>query len=57
MMNDPIVEEMRNAGRKMQEESGNDIHKYFDLIRESEKKHKKEGWKIVDEVPNQMEHA
>lgn len=50
MMKDPIVEEMRNAGRKMQEECGNDLHKYFQMIRESEKRHKKEGWKFVDKT-------
>ena len=48
---DPIVEEMRNAGRKIQEECGNDLHKYFEMLRESEKRHRKEGWKYADLKP------
>jgi hypothetical protein len=41
----------------MQEESGNDLHKYFELIRESEERHKKDGWKYADEVPQHKKAA
>jgi hypothetical protein len=51
MVKDPIVEEMRNAGRKIQEECGNDFHRYFLRIVEGTEKLKKEGWKVVSEVP------
>jgi hypothetical protein len=48
---DPIVEEIRNTARKMQEECGNDLHRYFQRIVEGTEKLKKEGWKVVSELP------
>ncbi len=55
MIDDPIVEEMRNAARKMQEKCGNDLHKYFKMIEEGTKRHEKEGWKVVSELPEHKE--
>lgn len=49
---DPIVEEMRKAGRKIQEECGNDWDKFADRIQENEKKLKAEGWKFAGSVPS-----
>jgi hypothetical protein len=54
MINDPIVEEMRNAGRKMQEECGNDFNCYFDRILENQKELEKEGWKVVRKEHNKI---
>ncbi len=48
--NDPIVDEMRNAGRKIQEECGNDWDKFAERIQANEKKLKADGWKFVDAV-------
>ncbi len=44
---DPIVEEMTNAGKKIQEECGNDWDKFAERIQENEKKLKAEGWKFA----------
>ena len=47
MWNDPIVEEVRKAGKKLSDKCDNDIHKFADMIRRYEKKREKEGWKFV----------
>ncbi len=54
---DPIVEEMTNAGKKIQEECGNDWDKFAERIQENEKKLKAEGWKFVSEVPEHKEET
>ncbi len=36
-MNDPVVEEVREIRRKIFEECGNDLHRYFERLREKEK--------------------
>jgi hypothetical protein len=56
MMKDPIVEEMRNAGRKIQEECDNDWDKFAQRIQENEKKLRAEGWKFADNLPIQHRH-
>jgi hypothetical protein len=48
MWNDPIVDEVRKARRKIANECGNDIHKLAKMIREKEKERKKQGWKFVN---------
>ena len=37
MINDPIVEEVRKARQELFDQCGNDLHRYFEFIRESEK--------------------
>ncbi len=39
MFNDPIVEEIHQIREKIMEECDWDIDKFFEMIRESEKKH------------------
>lgn len=39
MWNDPIVTEVRRAGQRLFEEAGNDLHVFFQRLREAEKKH------------------
>jgi hypothetical protein len=46
---DPIVEEIRKTARRIQEECGNDLHRFSQRITENEKKLKAEGWKSVSE--------
>ena len=36
-MNDPIVEEVRAAGTRLFEASGNDLHKFFEILRRNER--------------------
>ena len=40
MWKDPIVEEVRNAGKEMQRQANNDLHTFFENLRKNEKKHK-----------------
>jgi hypothetical protein len=47
MWKDPIVEEVREAGKKLSEKCGNDVHEFAKMIRLAEKKREKEGWKFV----------
>ena len=37
-MRDSIVEEVREIGRKIEAECGDDLHRYFERLREVEKK-------------------
>ncbi len=41
MYSDPIVEEVREAGAKLAEKAGYDIHAFFRLLREAERDYKK----------------
>ena len=44
MLRDPIVEEVRDAGKKLAEECGYDVHIFADMLR----RHQKEAnWPIV----------
>lgn len=47
MWNDPIVEEVRKAGKKLSDICDNDVHKFANMIRQCEKKREKEGWIFV----------
>ncbi len=47
MNTDPIVEEVREAGKKISEECDNDIKKFADMLRLKEKELEKQGWKFV----------
>jgi hypothetical protein len=47
MFEDPIVKEVRDAGKKLSEDCENDIHKFADMIRLKEKELEKQGWKFV----------
>ena len=40
MIADPIVEEVRTAGKKFTKEFDDDIHKVIDYLKKQEKKHK-----------------
>lgn len=44
---DPIVKEMRDAGKKIQDKCNNNLHLFSQMITEGTEKHKKEGWKVV----------
>jgi len=38
MRKDPIVEEVREAGAKLAEESGYDLHDFAEMLRQNQKK-------------------
>ena len=40
MKPDPVVEEVRRAGEAVVEESGGDLRRLFDRLRENERKHR-----------------
>jgi len=48
MWKDPIVEEVRAAGRKIVEREGNDLHKLCEALRKSAAKHRR---KLVRRQP------
>ncbi len=50
MKPDPIVEEVRKAGAKLAAESGNDIHRFFEMLRAAERKY---GKPLVREAPDE----
>ena len=50
MINDPIVEEVRKARQELFDQCGNDLHRYFEFIRESEKKHGDRLIRSVEEL-------
>ena len=52
MLKDPIVEKIRRTARRIQEECGNDLHRFSMRITEGTKSLKKEGWKVVSELPD-----
>ena len=45
--NDPIVTEVRAAGRKLEEKCSGDPKLFVDMLRADEEKLQKEGWKLV----------
>ena len=47
MLNDPIVEEVREAGAKLAKKCDYDIKKFAKMLKAGEKKSKKLGWKFV----------
>lgn len=48
MWKDPIVEEVRNVGKKLSEKCDNDIHKFAEMIKKNEKQREKEGWVLYN---------
>ena len=50
METDPIIIEVRAAGKIISDKCDNDVHKFADFIRENEKKNQADGWKYVSEV-------
>jgi len=41
MIPDPIVKEVREAGAKLAAEAGYDVHRFFERLRQAEKKYGK----------------
>ncbi len=54
---DPIVDEVRAAGRKLQEMCGNDVKKFSEMLSEKKQKRHKEGFKTVsfEELKNRSQ--
>jgi hypothetical protein len=51
---DPIVKEVREAGAKLAAEAGYDVHRFFERLRQAEKKY---GKPLVKESPGGFEAA
>ncbi len=51
---DPIVKEVREAGAKLAAEAGYDVHRFFERLRQAEKKY---GKPLVKEAPAGYEAA
>ena len=51
---DPIVKEVREAGAKLAAEAGYDVHRFFERLRQAEKKY---GKPLVRESPAGFEAA
>ncbi|MGO8703859.1 MAG: hypothetical protein ACLQVA_08575 [Candidatus Brocadiia bacterium] len=51
---DPIVKEVRQAGAKLAAEAGYDVHRFFKMLRQAEKKY---GKPLVRESPGGYEPA
>lgn len=51
---DPIVREVREAGAKLAAEAGYDVHRFFENLRQAEKKY---GKPVVRESPAGYEAA
>ena len=47
MWKDSVVEEVRNAGKKIQNECSNDLHSFAAMLKMNTEKLKKEGWTVV----------
>ena len=47
MWDDPIVKEVREAGKRLQEKCNNDLHLFSKMITEGTEKLRKEGWKVA----------
>ncbi|RJP19228.1 MAG: hypothetical protein C4527_26970 [Candidatus Omnitrophota bacterium] len=56
MYYDPIVNETREAGRKMAEESNYDIHEFFNNLRESQKQYDKERFQNLNSLQLNMKN-
>jgi hypothetical protein len=57
MVKDPIVEEIRRTARRIQEECGNDLHRFSMRITEGTERLRKEGWKVVSKLPKRKKIA
>ncbi len=47
MWKDSVVEEVRNAGKKIQNECSNDLHSFATMLKKNTEKLKKKGWPVV----------
>ena len=47
MWKDSVVEEVRNSGKKIQNECSNDLHTFASRLKKNTGKLKKEGWTVV----------
>ncbi|HBC86757.1 MAG TPA: hypothetical protein DCZ94_07380 [Lentisphaeria bacterium] len=47
MLKDSVVEEVRKAGMKIQDECGNDLHSFAARLKRNTEKLKKEGWPVI----------
>ena len=41
MSSDPIVQEVREAGRRLASETGNDVHRFFEKLRQAQADYRK----------------
>jgi len=41
MPTDPIVQEVREAGKRLAAETGNDVHRFFDKLRQAQSQYGK----------------
>ena len=41
MLSDPIVQEVREAGEMLAREAGNNVHRYFEMLREAQSRYGK----------------
>lgn len=48
MQNDPVIEEVRRAGKELEEEAQGDLHRFFDLLRKVQADYKP---RVVKPVP------
>lgn len=48
MWKDPIVQEVREAGEYLIKQANNDLHVFFQNLRNNEKRHK---YKIISKLP------
>ena len=55
MWDDPIVEEVRKAGKLLSEKCDNDINKFAQMIKKGTEQSKKEGWKIANRTLEKVE--
>ena len=47
MFVDPIVEEVRKAGKILSNECQNDVHHFAEMLKKKEKIDQKKGWKFI----------
>jgi len=47
MWKDLVVEEVRNAGKKVQNECSNDLHSFAEMLKKNTGKLKNKGWTVV----------
>ena len=47
MWDDPVVKEVREAGKRLQEKCNNDIGLFSEMITKGTEKLRKEGWTVV----------
>lgn len=50
MYEDPIVTEVRRAGKELVEQADGDLHKFFENLRKAQKKYSE---RLVNKVPRQ----